>query len=76
MELTFDVTFDGKVFRPNEEIKLKPNTKGKVTVDEIKSNKPLSSLEFIASLKLEGPSDFSKNLDDYLYGGKPLENGE
>jgi hypothetical protein len=76
MVLTFKATFDGEVFRPTEEVNLKPNTNVTVTVDETKISKPLSSLEFMASLKLDGPSDFSKNIDDYLYGGKRLENGE
>ncbi len=76
MELTFEATFDGEVFRPTEEVNLKPNTKVTITVDETKTGKPLSSLEFMASLKLDGPSDFSKNIDDYLYGGKRLDDGK
>jgi Protein of unknown function DUF104 len=76
MELTFEATFDGEVFRPTEEVNLKPNTKVTVTVDETKNGKPLSSLEFMASLKLDGPSDFSTNIDDYLYGGKCLDDGK
>jgi hypothetical protein len=66
MELT--ATFDGKVFLPDEPVNIEPNTKVKVTVDDKKVGKPLSSLEFMASLDLDGPADFSKNLDDYLYG--------
>jgi hypothetical protein len=66
MELT--ATFDGKVFLPDEPVNIEPNTKVKVTVDEMKIGKPLSSLEFMSSLDLDGPVDFSKNLDDYLYG--------
>ncbi len=76
MELTFEATFDGEVFRPTEEVNLKPNTKVTITVDETKTGKPLSSLEFMASLKLDGPSEFSKNIDDYLYGGKRLDDGK
>jgi predicted DNA-binding antitoxin AbrB/MazE fold protein len=76
MELTFEATFDGEVFRPTEEVNLKPNTKVTVTVDKTKTGKLLSSLEFMASLKPDSPSDFSKNIDDYLYDGKPLIEGE
>jgi len=31
---------------------------------------PYSSLKFAMSLNLEGPADWSENLDDYLYRGK------
>jgi hypothetical protein len=75
MELT--ATFDGKVFLPDEPIDLEPNTKVKVIVEKSKTiGKPYSSLHFMASLNLDGPSDFSKNLDDYIYGGKKIEDGE
>lgn len=33
---------------------------------------PYSSLEFAMSLNLQGPADWSENLDDYLYRGKPF----
>ncbi len=39
MELTFEATFDGEVFRPNEKIDLEPDTKVKVTVEEPKELK-------------------------------------
>jgi hypothetical protein len=32
---------------------------------------PYSSLKFAMSLNLEGPEDWSENLDEYLYRGKP-----
>ncbi len=35
---------------------------------------PYSFLNFAMSLNLEGPKDWSENLDDYLYGGKKLPN--
>lgn len=38
--------------------------------------KPYAVLEYLKSLNLDGPSDFSKNLDDYLYGGKSLDDAE
>lgn len=37
---------------------------------------PYAFLKYLKSLNLDGPSDFSKNLDDYLYGGKSLEDAE
>ena len=33
---------------------------------------PYSSLKFAMSLNLEGPEDWSENLDEYLYRGKKL----
>ena len=37
---------------------------------------PYAFLRYARSLKLDGPSDFSKNLDEYLYGGKSLDDAE
>ncbi len=87
MELTFEATFDGEVFRPDEKVDLEPNTKVKVTIEEPKKLKlvvkpkkgkgePYAFLRYARSLNLDGPSDFSKNLDDYLYGGKSLDDAK
>ncbi len=87
MEQTIEATFDGEVFRPNEKIDLEPNTKVKITVEKQKKLKlvempkkeigePYAALEYMKSLKLDGPKDFSKNLDEYLYGGKSLDDAE
>ncbi len=76
MDLTLEATYDGKVFLPDEPINLEPNTKVELIVKTSKkeTGKPYCFLEYAKSLKLEGPTDFSKNLDDYLYGGKSIEN--
>lgn len=79
MEKTIDATFDGEVFRPDKPVDLEPNTKVTLHLDvasEAKPGKPYSFLAYLRSLDLDGPSDFSTNLDDYLYGGKSLDNGE
>lgn len=87
MELTFEATFDGEVFRPDKKVDLEPNTKVKVTIEEPKKLKlvvkpkkgkgePYAFLRYARSLNLDGPSDFSKNLDDYLYGGKSLDDAK
>jgi len=87
MELTFEATFDGEVFRPDEKVDLEPNTKVKVTIEEPKKLKlaikpkkgkgePYAFLRYARSLNLDGPSDFSTNLDEYLYGGKSLDDAE
>lgn len=39
--------------------------------EQLKSTK--SFVEALLSIKLDGPPDFSSNLDDYLYHGKPFE---
>jgi len=73
MERTVDATFDGEVFRPDEPIELDLNTRVKVLIDEGENGEePFSFFKTALSLKLRGPSDFSENLDDYLYGGKPF----
>ena len=87
MEITFEATFDGEVFRPDEKVDLEPNTKVTVTIEEPKKLKlvvkpkkgkgePYAFLKYARSLNLDGPSDFSKNLDDYLYGGKSLDDAK
>lgn len=84
MDKVINATFDGEVFRPDEPVKLVSNAKVKVilpdapkkpepkTVRKKKTGKPYAVFEYMRSLNLEGPEDFSTNLDDYLYHGKPF----
>ncbi|MGK7925617.1 MAG: hypothetical protein AB4290_10290 [Spirulina sp.] len=67
---TFTAVFDGKVFRPTSAIALPPNTSVEITIKTIENDnrEPVSFLEVARSLKLEGPTDWSENLDKYLYG--------
>lgn len=83
MEKTFEATFDGEVFRPDEKVDLEVNTKVEVTVKlelAVRPKKgkeePYAFLRYAKSLNLDGPADFSSNLDEYLYGGKSLEDAE
>lgn len=85
MSLTIEATFDGEVFRPDEKVDLEPNTKVKVTIEEpLKlvemprkgKGEPYAFLRYARSLNLEGPNGFSINLDEYLYGGKSLDDAE
>ncbi|MGI8670088.1 MAG: antitoxin family protein [Aridibacter sp.] len=79
MSLTIEATFDGEVFRPDEKVDLEPNTKVKLELiieEKKKTGKPYSFFEYARSLKLDGPSDFSKNIDQYLYEGKKIEDGK
>ncbi len=84
MEKIVDATYDGEVVRFDEPVNLASNTKVKVLIDQPddklklkftkkkKGGKPYAFLHYLASLNLDGPSDFSANLDDYLYHGKPF----
>lgn len=70
MSQTLEAVFDGNVILPDEPIALEPNTRVRVvieTVDETQA-KPVSFLRAARSLKLDGPADWSTNLDNYLYG--------
>jgi predicted DNA-binding antitoxin AbrB/MazE fold protein len=84
MERIIDATSDGKVFRPDEPVELASNVKVKIvlpdgpkklelkTVKNKKTGHPYAFFEYLQSLDLEGPEDWSTNLDDYLYHGKPF----
>ena len=84
MELTLEATFDGEVFRPDAPVDLEPNTKVKVIVEEPKKLKlvempknnkgePYAFLKYARSVSIDAPPDFASNLDQYLYGGKSLD---
>ncbi len=70
-----DAIFDGKVFLPATPLSLKPNTRVRITIEPVKKKrgKTKSFLDVLESARLKGPKDFSENLDDYLYRGKPIE---
>lgn len=75
MHEKYEAIFDGVSFHPNKPVELEPNTRVTITVDrveEIPKKASRSWLEVALSLDLDGPSDFSSNLDDYLYRGKEL----
>jgi predicted DNA-binding antitoxin AbrB/MazE fold protein len=72
MVKTVEAVFDGKVFRPTEQIELAPNTRVRMTIETMPTaeDKTASFLQTARTLNLDGPSDWSDNLDDYLYGGE------
>ena len=84
MEKIVDATYDGEVVRFDEPVDLAKDTKVRVMIEEApiklkleyakkkKGGKPYAFLEYARSANLKGPSDFSTNLDDYLYHGKPF----
>ncbi len=66
-----EALFDGMVFRPVEQIKLEPNTRVRILIEipPLEDEEASSFLKMARSLKLDGPPDWSVNLEDYLYGG-------
>jgi len=69
MTTTLTATYDGEVLRLDEPIELEPNTRVNVTIETtrpiVKKNR--SFLRTALSLNLQGPSDWSARLEDYLY---------
>ena len=63
---TIEALFDGTVLRPDTQLSLEANTQVRVTVETLPSHekKPQRSfLQTARSLKLEGPADWSANLN-------------
>ncbi len=74
MTTTVFATFDGEVLRPEGPVTLAPNTRVRLTIettmeDETKSR---SFLQTARALNLDGPSDWSERLEEYLYGEAKL----
>ncbi len=67
---TMHAYYDGKILRPEEPLDLRPNIRVRITIEasETKVPRRRSFLETARSLRLEGPSDWSVRLEDYLYG--------
>lgn len=68
MTKTLEAVFDGEVFRPSEPLELQPNTRVRITIEiTTLEDKPQSFLRTARSLNLEGPSDWSERIEEYLY---------
>ena len=90
MDKILDATYDEEVLRADEPIELASNTKVKIIIEDEETPKklklvempkkgkgePYAFLKYLESLNLDGASDFSRNLDEYLYGGKSLDDAE
>lgn len=86
MDKILDATFDGEVFRPDEPVDLASNTKVKIIVEDDEEpndlklvempkkgkGEPYAFLKYLDSVSIDAPPDYAENLDEYLYGGKPL----
>lgn len=70
MTQTIEAVFDGVVLRPDEPLQIEANTRVRVTVETLpaEESRPRSFLRTARSLRLDGPADWSANLDEYLYG--------
>ncbi len=68
---TIEVVFDGTVFHPMESVALPPNTRTRVTIETVlpSEEKAASFLHTARTLHLNGPPDWSANIDEYLRGG-------
>lgn len=72
MTQTLEAVFDGQVLRPDEPLGLEPNTRVRITIEAVdtpaaEEQQRKSFLQTARSLRLEGPTDWSARLDDYLY---------
>lgn len=70
MTKTLHVVFDGEILRPEEAVELEPDTSYIVTIkqEESSGNQNLWSVLSDLAGKVEGPPDWSKEHDHYLYG--------
>ena len=71
MSKTLEAIFDGEVLRPEEPLELAPDTRVRITIEAAEEGgceTPGSFLRTARGLELEGPPDWSANLESYLYG--------
>ena len=75
MTTTIEAVFDGQVLRPDHPLNLEPNTRVTLVVSTPGPSEPRESfLETAMSLQLEGPADWSENLDQYLQESRLASN--
>jgi predicted DNA-binding antitoxin AbrB/MazE fold protein len=76
MTTTIEAVFDGQVLRPDRPLKLEPNTRVILVVTTPDLSEPGESfLDTAMSINLDGPADWSENLDRYLYESRITTNG-
>ena len=63
-----EARFDGTVLHPIEPLALKPNSRVLMTIETKPQDTEYTFLDTASSLNLDGPPDWSTNLDAYLYG--------
>jgi len=62
MSQTFEVRYDGTTLYLDEPLNLSPNSRVRITVEEITEKAPASFLTVAMGIKLDGPADWSANL--------------
>lgn len=67
---TLEAVFDGEVLRPDFPIAVKANTRVRLVIEAMPetTGEASSFLRTARALKLDGPADWSENVDAYLYG--------
>jgi len=76
MTTTIEAVFDGEVLRPEQPLKLEPNTRVTLVVTAPDTSAPGESfLDRAMSIHLDGPADWSENLDRYLYDSRLATKG-
>ena len=71
MKKTVRARFDGRALWYEEPLDLPPDTAVEITVRRAAGRRTRSFLAVARSLNLEGPRDWSRRLEDYLYGEEP-----
>jgi len=68
MITTMEATFDGEMLRLDEPLELEPNTRVRITIEKTGQNgkKARTFLKTARSLRLQGPTDWSARIEDYL----------
>lgn len=72
MPKTVTALFDGRALWPEEPIDVEPNTRVKLTLAVARERsgrkrKKQGFIETALSLKLDGPRDWSRRVEEYLY---------
>ncbi len=75
MAIMVKARFDGHAFLPDEPVDFAPDTQVNLTVEPmaVEQKGAGSFFEKVKRIRVEGPRDWSANLDRYLYGDSPDE---
>lgn len=70
MTKTLILKYDGNVFRPEEPVDLSPETRVRAVIEPVERTpgRPGGFLRTTSSLSIDGPPDWSRRLEEYLYG--------
>lgn len=66
MTQILEATFDGEVFKPLTSVKLPKNTRVQLVVNSSDTTPAMSFLDIAEGLNLQGPSDWSLRINEYL----------